>query len=178
MTQSSFSGGFPTVLRRSGLRGGFVGDRCEALRFFGSGETGVWGTTMPVRRSPGVETDDFVGDGVRSLRGDAMGIVRSGDPSSCGIWSKVVIVVTTSLNDLSGKGEEGTLESGDDSPGPTWWTTEPTSIDGMTDEKDSGFASLIGDLERLILAASRMTSSGSSRRKVAALGPCTPENAF
>jgi hypothetical protein len=35
-------------------------------------------------------------------------------------------------------------------------------------------AGLVGDLERLILAASRSTSSGSSNRKVAAFGPCMP----
>ena len=38
-------------------------------------------------------------------------------------------------------------------------------------------AGFVGDLERLILAASRKTSSGSSKRKVAAFRPCMPGNA-
>lgn len=116
ITQSSFSGGFSTVLRRSGLRGSLAGDRCKALRFFDSGETDDWGVAGAGWGSFGMGKGGFMGEGMCSLCGEGLGIVRSGDPSSCGTTFRDVSAFVNTSGASSGAGEDGTLDRGDESP--------------------------------------------------------------
>lgn len=78
------------------------------------------------------------------------------------------------MDAAAGAGEEGTLDKGDDPPVPSCPVVALSWVGGVDDSTEGVIVGLVGDLERLILAASRNISSGSSKRKEGALGPCTP----
>ena len=74
------------------------------------------GVSGPGRSNFGVAKDGFLGDGVSSLRGDVAGSVRSGEPSSCGIRIGAASAVSTTSAGFPDKGDDGTLERGDELP--------------------------------------------------------------